>query len=147
MTTLPFPLLGPNLTVTFNVLSTILLTMGYIAIRRGKITLHKWTMISALVSSTVFLLVYLWHHYLNGSTPYPFKDWTYIVYLIILIPHICLAIIMVPFIVRGVWLAWEKRFEDHARLMRKVWPVWLYVSVTGIIVYLMLYVLPGWRTY
>ena len=145
MTTLPSPSLGPNLTVSLNALSTILLITGYVAIRWKKITFHKWTMISALVSSTAFLAVYLGHHYLHGSTPYPFRDWSYTVYLVILVPHIILATLMVPFIIRGVWLAWTERFDVHARLMRKVWPVWLYVSMTGVVVYLMLYILPHWR--
>ena len=145
MTTLPSPSLGPNLTVSLNALSTILLLTGYVAIRWKKITFHKWTMTSALVSSTAFLAVYLGHHYLHGSTAYPFRDWSYAVYLAILVPHIILATLMVPFIIRGVWLAWTERFDLHARLMRKVWPVWLYVSLTGVVVYLMLYILPRWR--
>ena len=142
MTTPPTPSLGPNLTVSLNALSTILLIAGYIAIRYKRIALHKWAMTSALVSSTAFLAIYLCHHYLNGSTRYPLRDWTYWVYLLILIPHIILATLMVPFIIRGVWLAWMERYDVHARLMRKVWPVWGYVSVTGVVVYLMLYVFP-----
>jgi len=145
MTTLPTPSLGPNLTVSLNALSTILLITGYIAIRCKRITFHKWAMTSALVSSTAFLAVYVGHHYLHGSTRYPLRDWTYVIYLLVLIPHIILATLMVPFIIRGVWLAWTDRFDLHARLMRKVWPVWIYVSVTGVVVYVMLYILPGQR--
>ena len=142
---LPAPTLGPVLTVSLNALSTLLLVAGYVAVRRRRITFHKWAMTSALASSAAFLAVYLGHHYLHGSTRYPFRDWTYVIYLVILLPHIVLAALMVPFIVRGVWLAWAARFDAHARLMRRVWPVWVYVSLTGVAVYLMLYVMPRWR--
>jgi putative membrane protein len=142
---LPHASLGPNLTVTLNLLSTILLIAGYRAIRQRRIDAHRRLMIGALLSSTAFLAVYLLHHALNGSTPYPDRDWTYVVYLVVLIPHSILAAAIVPFILRGVWLAWRRRFDRHARLMRRVWPVWFYVSVTGIAVYLMLYVLPHIR--
>jgi putative membrane protein len=142
---IPDPSWGPNLTVSLNALSTVLLIAGYRAIRGGKRELHKRIMLGALASSAAFLTVYLWHHALHGSTRYPFHDWTYTLYLLILIPHIILATLVVPFVLRGVYLAWRERFEKHARLMRYVWPVWLYVSITGVLVYLMLYIFPGWR--
>ena len=129
-------------TVVLNGISTALLIWGYRAIRRSNRELHKRVMIGALVASTAFLSVYLYNHYLHGSTRYPLHDWTYGVYLFVLIPHILLAALMVPFIIRGVYLVWHREFARHARLMRWVWPVWLYVSVTGILVYLMLYHLP-----
>lgn len=145
MISLPAPSLGPNLTVSLNALSTVLLVCGYLAIRRGNRDLHKRIMLAALISSTAFLTVYLVHHAMHGSTHYPFKDWTYTAYLLVLIPHVILATLVVPFVLRGVWLAWRQRFDKHAALMRYVWPVWLYVSVTGVLVYLMLYIFPSWR--
>lgn len=142
---LPVPGLGPNLTVTLNAISTLLLILGYRAIRQKRREVHMRIMIAALISSTAFLAVYLTNHAINGSTPYPLHDWTRALYFGILIPHVILAAAMVPFILGGVWLAWHQRFDRHARLMRWVWPVWLYVSVTGIVVYLMLYILPHCR--
>ena len=142
---LPEPNLGHNLTVTLNAISAVLLLLGYGAARYGHVVRHKRLMIGALVSSALFLAVYLWNHRVHGSTHYPFRDWTYRFYLLVLIPHIMLAAGMVPFIVKGVWLAGRERFQRHARLMRKVWPVWMYVSVSGVLIYLMLCVLPQWR--
>ena len=142
---LPTPSALATVTVGLNALSTILLLAGYRAIRGGNRFRHARLMVGALIASTAFLAVYLVNHGLHGSTRYPLKDWTYTLYLVILIPHIILATLMVPFILRGVYLAWRQRFEHHARLMQWVWPVWLYVSVTGVLVYLMLYVLPGMR--
>ncbi|MCE9616260.1 MAG: DUF420 domain-containing protein [Lentisphaerae bacterium] len=142
---LPIPGLGPNTTVALNALSTVLLIAGYRAIRGGRRDTHRRLMIGALASSAAFLAVYLTHHALHGSTRFPFHDWTRTVYMLVLIPHTILAAAIVPFILRGVWLAWRARFDDHKRLMRWVWPVWLYVSATGILVYLMLYILPHLR--
>jgi len=142
---LPVPTLGPILTASLNLISTVLLFAGWIAIRRGQRERHRRIMLGALATSAAFLAVYLTHHAVSGSTHYPFRDWTYAVYLLILIPHSILAGLMVPFILRGVWLAWRARFDAHKRLMRWVWPVWFYVSVTGIVVFLMLYVLPHAR--
>lgn len=135
----------PNVTVCFNLLSCTLLIGGYRAIRRRAIAVHKRWMLAALCSSAGFLTSYLTHHYLHGSTPYPFQDWTRPVYFIVLIPHVILAVVVTPFILTGVWLAWRERFTVHARLMRWVFPVWLYVSITGVIVYVMLYLQPHWR--
>ena len=132
----------PNVTVTFNLLSIIFLTVGYRAIRRGDRDTHKRWMIAALCSSTGFLTSYISHKVLHGDTPYPFHDWTRPVYFLILVPHVVLAILMTPCILVGVWLALRGRFPAHAKLMRRVFPVWMYVSVTGVVVYLLLYTQP-----
>lgn len=145
MPPLPVPTLGPNLTATLNALSTLLLIVGWVAIRRKHSRGHKRFMLGALTTSALFLVVYLTHHAISGSTRYPFRDWTYTLYLLVLIPHTVLATAILPFVLRGVWLAWRERFDRHARLMRWVWPAWLYVSVTGIVVYGMLYWWPHWR--
>ena len=142
---LPSPSLGPNLTVALNGLSLVFLLAGYRAVRLRRVVMHKRLMIGALAASVAFLAAYLTHHALHGSTRYPFEDWTRTLYLAVLIPHSLLAALIVPFVLRGVWLAWRERFEAHARLMRRVWPVWIYVSATGILVYLMLYIFPHWR--
>jgi len=94
----------------------------------------------ALLCSAIFLTCYLFYHYHVGSVPYTKHDWTRPLYFTILIPHVILAALMTPFIGIGVYYAIKKNFKKHKRLMRWVWPVWMYVSVTGVIVYLMLYV-------
>ena len=141
------PAAGPlaHVTVALNIVTTAFLIAGYRAIRAGDRETHKVRMVAALISSALFLIVYLVNHAIHGSTPYPFKDWTRTLYFIVLIPHIILAALQLPFILRGVFLAWKQRFEAHARLMRWVWPIWLYVSISGVVVYLALYILPQFR--
>jgi len=132
----------PSISVVLNATSAVLLIIGYRAIRRRNIIRHRRVMLSALASSTAFLTVYIINHALNGSTPYPFDDMTRPLYFIVLIPHIILAAAMVPFIIAGVVMALKGNFARHARLMRWVFPVWTYVSATGVLVYLMLYIQP-----
>lgn len=130
----------PTLNAVLNAVSTVFLSLGYVQIRRGNQSTHQKLMISALVTSALFLTSYLIYHYQVGSVPYPYHDWTRPVYFAILVPHVILAAVMTPFIVGLVWLALTKRFERHRRLARWVWPVWMFVSVSGVVVYLMLYV-------
>lgn len=122
-----------------NLTSATLLTIGYVNIRRGRQETHRRFMLAALTSSALFLISYLIYHYTVGSVPYPRQDWTRPVYFAILIPHVLLAALMVPFILVAVRHALKQRFEKHRRIMRWVWPVWMFVSVSGIVVYLMLY--------
>lgn len=129
----------PTLDAALNALSAVLLCFGVRAIRAGDRERHKKIMMAALVSSSCFLAVYLVFHYRYGSVAYPFQDWTRPVYFAVLVPHVILAAAMVPFIILMVARAVKGDFERHKRLARYVWPVWLYVSVTGVIVYLMLY--------
>lgn len=96
-------------------------------------------MIAALSVSALFLVTYVIYHAEVGSIPYPHHDWTRPVYFVILIPHVILAAVMVPFILTIVWRAWRGEFVKHKRLARFVWPVWLFVSISGVIIYLMLY--------
>lgn len=96
-------------------------------------------MISALAASGLFLVSYLIYHYNVGSVKYPHYDWTRPVYFAVLIPHVVLAAVMTPFIVIAVWHAIKGRFEKHKRITRWLWWVWMFVSVSGIVVYLMLY--------
>lgn len=131
----------PILNTCFNFISIIFLTLGYINIKKGNQETHKKFMISAIVSSAMFFISYLIYHYEVGSKPYPYFDWTRPVYFVILIPHIILAGLMVPFIIRLVYLALKEQFDKHQKLARFVWPVWMFVSASGIIVFFMLYVL------
>ena len=129
-----------DLNALLNVTSAIFLTLGFMQIKRGNKERHKKFMLAALVSSVLFLSSYLVYHYFVGSVSYPYHDWTRWVYFTILIPHVTLAVLQLPFIIKLVWHAFHDDFQRHKRLARIVWPVWMFVSVSGVIVYLMLYV-------
>ncbi len=129
----------PAINALLNGISAVLLILGYRAIHAKERHIHKKYMISALITSALFLISYVVYHYHAGSVPYRYHDWTRIVYFVILVPHIILAGVMVPFILSAVWLALHEKYEQHVRLVRWVWPVWIYVSISGILIYLMLY--------
>jgi uncharacterized membrane protein YozB (DUF420 family) len=129
----------PTLNAVLNGISTILLFLGYIYIKKGRQTTHRKFMIAAIISSALFLISYLIYHYQVGSVPYPHHDWTRPLYFAILIPHVILAAVMVPFILLALYFAVRKRFESHKKITRWLWPVWIFVSLSGIAVYLMLY--------
>jgi putative membrane protein len=129
----------PTLNALLNLTSAVLLFTGRIEIKRFKPDYHKKIMITAMVSSLLFLTSYIIYHANVGSVPYSHHDWTRPLYFAILIPHVTLAGVMLPFILLAIYYAFRKRFERHRRLVRLVWPVWMFVSVSGIAVYLMLY--------
>ena len=130
----------PTLNALLNTICTSLLIVGRIKIKSGDENSHRRLMVMALVTSAMFLISYTIYHYYVGSVPYPFYDWTRPVYLAILIPHIIMSAVMIPFIIRLVWLAFSSKFERHKKLARFVWPVWIFVSISGVLIYLMLYV-------
>ena len=129
----------PTLNAILNAITTVLLVIGRIKIRRGNQDAHRRIMLTALTTSAMFLISYSIYHAQVGSVPYPYHDWSRTVYFIVLTPHVILAAVQVPFVVTLVWLALKGRFERHQRLARFVWPVWMFVSISGVIVYLMLY--------
>lgn len=129
----------PTLNAALNAVSTVFLTIGYLRIRRGDREGHRKAMLGALISSALFLVSYLIYHANVGSVPYPHHDWTRPVYFAILIPHIILAAVNVPFILIIVYRAFRGDFDRHRRLARWVWPPWMFVAVTGIVIYAMLY--------
>jgi uncharacterized membrane protein YozB (DUF420 family) len=129
----------PGVNATLNAISTVFLLCGYAMIRRRRIDAHKRCMLAALACSALFLTSYLTYHAYAGSTPFPGVGWVRPVYFFILITHIVLAALVPPLALWTVWRAWKERFQAHARLARWTLPIWLYVSVTGVIVYLMLY--------
>lgn len=129
----------PALNAVLNFISTIFLTLGYINIKMRRPNEHKKFMVAALVSSGLFLISYLIYHYQVGSVPYPRFDWTRPIYFTILLPHIILAGLMGPFILAAVWYALKGNFARHTMITRMLWPVWMLVSMSGIIVYFMLY--------
>jgi uncharacterized membrane protein YozB (DUF420 family) len=129
----------PTVNVALNFISAVLLMIGRIQIKKSRADRHRVIMIAALVSSALFLTSYLIYHGAVGSVPYGRYDWTRPIYFVVLIPHIILAGVMAPFIVMAVYYAARGKYDRHRRLVRWVWPVWMFVSVSGIIVYMMLY--------
>ena len=129
----------PGLNAALNGLSTLLLLAGFVAIKNRRPDIHKKFMLAAMVSSAAFLTSYLIYHAQVGSVPYQRYDWTRPVYFSILIPHVILAGLTVPFILAAVYFALRERFDRHKRLVVWVWPVWMFVSVTGVVIYFMLY--------
>jgi putative membrane protein len=129
----------PGLNALLNGISTVFLIIGFYFIKKGKKENHRKMMIGALISSAFFLSSYLVYHAVAGSVPYPYHDWTRYLYFAILIPHIILAAVMTPFILYAVLKALQADFEKHLKVVKWVWPVWMYVSVTGVIIYYMVY--------
>lgn len=129
----------PALNATLNAISSVLLTTGYILIRRGHRQAHQRCMIAALVMSAAFLTSYVIYHLNVGSVPFKGTGWIRTVYFLVLIPHVILAAAIVPMILVTVSRALSSRFDKHKKIARWTLPLWLYVSVTGVIVYLMLY--------
>jgi uncharacterized membrane protein YozB (DUF420 family) len=129
----------PALNATLNATSTILLTAGYRFIRRRQITAHKRCMLAACATSALFLMSYLTYHYYVGSMPFRGQGWVRPLYFAILISHTILAAAIVPLVLITLFRAWKADFVRHARLARWTWPIWMYVSVTGVIIYMMLY--------
>lgn len=129
----------PALNASLNATSAALLTAGWLAIRRRRIALHRASMLGACAVSTLFLMSYVTYHYLAGSRPLTGVGWIRWVYFPILVSHIVLAAAMVPFVLTTLYRALAGDLLRHARLARFTLPVWLYVSITGVIVYLLLY--------
>ena len=129
----------PTLNACLNSVCALLLLCGYISIRRGNREVHKRFMIAALITSILFLTSYVIYHANAGSVQYTKEDWTRPLYFAVLIPHVILATVQMPFIIVLVWHACHESFDKHKRLARWIWPVWMFVSVSGVVVYLMLY--------
>ena len=129
----------PALNATLNGISAIFLGMGYYRIRTGDREGHRSMMVVALVCSLLFLTSYIIYHVNVGSVPYPHHDWTRPLYFAILIPHVILAAVNLPFVVIIVIRAYRGQFDRHRRLARWVFPVWMFVCVSGIVIYMMLY--------
>ena len=124
---------------SLNGISAVLLAGGYAAIRAGKRDVHKKFMISAFAVSTVFLASYLLYHYRVGHVVFQGQGWIRPVYFTLLTSHTILAIVIVPLILITLRRAWLEKFDKHKLIARWTLPLWFYVSVTGVIVYLMVY--------
>jgi putative membrane protein len=129
----------PALNAALNGASALLLVVGYAFIRRRWIGAHLAAMLGAFALSTLFLLSYVIYHYHAGSRPFGGQGWVRPVYFVLLVTHIGLAAAIVPLALATIWRALTGRFDRHRRLARWTLPVWLYVSLTGVVIYWMLY--------
>lgn len=129
----------PAVNAALNSLSAILLVGGYLFIKSRNIKAHKACMLSAFGSSILFLASYLIYHYQVGSVPFKGQGGIRLVYFTILLTHTILATTVVPLALVTLFRAFKERFDAHRRIARWTFPIWLYVSVTGVIVYWMLY--------
>ena len=135
----------PAVNACLNGLCTVLLTAGFIFIKRGNKIAHRNCMIAALVTSTIFLACYLTYHYkmkqVYGEAHTKFLDpaWFRPIYLAILLTHLLGAFAIVPLVIVTTSRALRERFDAHKKIARWTWPIWMYVSVTGVVIYLLLY--------
>lgn len=129
----------PTLNTVFNAASAIFLTIGLIFIKLKRTPYHKLFMVAAFFASTFFLAGYIIHHALHGATRYSGHGWTRPVYFSLLILHTALAFATLPLVLGTFGLALKKNFERHKRLAQWTWPLWMTVSVSGVLVYFMLY--------
>lgn len=135
----------PHLNASLNALSGVFLIFGFYFIRTKKIGAHRFCMLTACCLSALFLICYITHHTIRtyyfglGPTAFTGEGIVRPVYFTILLTHTVLATVIAPFVLVTLWRALKGKFELHKKLARLVFPIWLYVSITGVIVYLMLY--------
>jgi uncharacterized membrane protein YozB (DUF420 family) len=130
----------PAINASLNGICTMLLLLGYFCIRTGKIRWHRFCMISAFCCSMLFLVLYVYFHLHAGIIRFSGQGWVRDVYFAILVPHTILAIAIVPLVLITLWRGLKEKFAQHRAIARWTLPLWLYVSVTGVIVYWMLYI-------
>jgi putative membrane protein len=129
----------PTVNATLNSISGVFLLVGYVLIRRRRINAHRNAMLGAFASSTLFLISYLIYHAQAGSRPFTGVGTVRYVYFAILISHVILAALILPMAISTLSRGLRGRYVEHKRIARWTFPTWMYVSVTGVIVYLMLY--------
>ena len=129
----------PALIASLNGASAVLLVAGRYAIARNRMAVHRAFMIAAVVSSALFLACYLYFHYHVGDIRFLGNHFWHIIYLIVLIPHVTLAIVIVPMVIITLSRGLRAQYDRHRAIARWTWPLWMYVSVTGVLVYFMLY--------
>jgi putative membrane protein len=128
----------PAVNASFNATAAVLLVLGYRAIKRKDRNLHKRLMVSAFCASSLFLVGYIAYHYMHGDTKFTGTGFIRPVYFSILISHVLLSIAIVPMALASFYYAYQERFQTHAKIARILHPIWLYVSVTGVVIYFML---------
>jgi putative membrane protein len=129
---------------SLNATSAVALLVGFVFIRRKAIDRHRRAMLTAVGASALFLVFYVTRVLLTGTHEFAGEGLARVTYLAVLFSHMILAVIVLPFVLRLLWLARQERFEEHRKLARFVFPVWAYVSVTGLIVYILLYQVYGY---
>jgi putative membrane protein len=129
----------PTVNASLNLMALTSLLCGWRAIKMKRVQTHWRFMLLALVFSGLFLCSYLYYHYQVGHKSFPELGWIKTLYLLILFPHIALAVLMLPFIFLTFYRAWKGEWTKHKKIARITLPVWLYVSFSGVLVYLMLY--------
>jgi uncharacterized membrane protein YozB (DUF420 family) len=129
----------PFVNALLNGSSAVLLGLGYAFIRRRRVTAHRRCMLGAFAVSLLFLVSYVVYHAQAGSRPYAGHGAARAIYLVLLISHIILAAAILPLALTTLYRAWRGDFSRHVRIARRTLPLWLYVSVTGVVIYVMLY--------
>ena len=128
----------PGVNACLNATAASLLVAGWVAIKKKRADLHRYFMVAAFASSACFLVGYLAYHSVHGDTKFGGTGTVRTVYLLLLASHVLLSIVIVPLCLSAFWFAWKKEFTRHTKVTRWLHPIWLYVSVTGVIVFLML---------
>lgn len=128
----------PAVNAALNAMAATLLVTGWLAIRRGAVHVHRVLMVSAFAVSTVFVIGYLYYHSVHGDTRYTGGGVLRMAYFAILITHILLSTVVVPGALTSFYFAYTRAFDRHRRLNRVFLPIWLYVSVTGVLIFLLL---------
>lgn len=129
----------PHIIGSINILTTILLVFGLIAIKSNKIKLHRALMTTAFSLGGIFLVCYVTYHLTNPANKFAGEGFAKYVYLIILLTHVILSLVVLPLVLRAMYYAVTGQFQSHKKIVKYAYPIWLYVSTTGVIVYLMLY--------
>ena len=129
----------PTLNAILNATSAACLVTGWCCIKAGRMPAHAACMIAACIASLMFLTSYLWYHAHVGSVRFTGTGWSRPAYIALLMSHTVLAVSIIPLVGRTLWLAAGKRFDAHRAIARWTLPLWLYVSITGVVVYWMLY--------
>ena len=133
----------PALNASLNGLSAILLVAGFTFIHKRQVERHRLCMLAAFGVSTAFLVSYVVYHVQHGATPFPGRGWIRPVYFSLLASHVLLAIAVLPLALTTLYRAWRGDIAGHRRIAQLTWPIWMYVSVTGVLVYWILYHLYG----
>lgn len=128
----------PAVNACFNAAAAVLLVLAVIAIKKKQVARHQALMISAFAASSLFLVGYLAYHYVHGDTKYPGTGGMRAVYLLVLASHVILSLPVVPMCLAAFYFAFRRRFATHKKITKILFPIWLYVSVTGVVVFLML---------
>lgn len=128
----------PAVNASLNATAALLLLAGWVAIRRGSMRVHRIFMVAAFVASSLFLVCYLTYHAVHGDTRFAGTGAVRTVYFAVLATHVLLSTAVVPLALTAFWFALRREFQRHRRVTRVLWPIWMYVSVTGVLIFFML---------